>query len=186
MPSSGTTRSRASGWHAPCDNGADAIALDAVQKPCEALAAFDRLGAANRGVAIPIVARDLEPARLANASRNRAANSHGSQCSAVAIGWGRPQWVMRPSESYRPIVANGLFEGEFDPALNAVGHVVDVDRPAQFVRNKLADHARAIAAPGWNPNRRTTDLLPSDREFGMRAPIGPTFPVHADPTTRRR
>jgi len=71
---------------------------------------------------------------------------------------------MRPTENYGRIVTNRVLEGELDPALHAVSHIVDVHRAAQLVRNKLADHACAIAAPGWNPDRGTTDLLPSDRE----------------------
>jgi hypothetical protein len=37
---------------------------------------------------------------------------------------------MRPAEICRSIATNSLLEGEFDPALNAIDQVVDVDRSA--------------------------------------------------------
>src|SRR5262245_56878488 len=86
--------------------------------------------------------------------------------------WVRRQGRMRPTENYGRIVTNRVLEGELDPALHAVSHIVDVNRAAQLARNKLADHARAIPPPSWNPDRRTTDLLPSDRGWRLRASMG--------------
>src|SRR5262245_23043745 len=42
------------------DDGADTVAFDAVEEPCKALAALDRIGAAHRGVVVPVIAGDLE------------------------------------------------------------------------------------------------------------------------------
>ena len=60
----------------------------------------------------------------------------------------------------RPVRAARVLTGDGNGAAHAIGSKLEIDRPAELIRNEIADDGDAVALLGWNSHNRATLLMP--------------------------
>src|SRR5215510_2845916 len=72
-----------------------------------------------------------------------------------------------------PIAAADPIGGNFQSALYAIERMRQVDGTPELKGNEIANDAGSVAQPRRSAHRRTTDLLPFDRQPIMRPVLPP-------------